>query len=66
MQLPNHLFRILVIQNWHWPFLPSIVANLIIFLLLVAETMSASYHLRLILNKIYQTAAANKSGNKCP
>lgn len=54
LQLPNHVFRLVVLQRWHLSLLPQIFLNLLHCCLLVAEILLGCVHLRTMLLRIYQ------------
>ncbi|KAH9420098.1 Transmembrane protein 17, partial [Dermatophagoides pteronyssinus] len=54
-QLPNHLFRLIVIECWqHYLFIPEIIFNLLLLIMTLAEIIFSGWYLKIILAKIYQ------------
>ena len=53
--MPNHLFRLITIECWyHHVFIPEIISNLLLLLMTLAEIVFSVWHLKIILEKIYQ------------
>ncbi|XP_046916240.2 transmembrane protein 17B-like [Dermatophagoides farinae] len=61
-QLPNHLFRLITIECWyHHVFIPEIISNLLLLLMTLAEIIFSVWHLKIILEKIYQQQQQQES-----
>lgn len=61
-QLPNHLFRLITIECWyHHIFIPEIISNLLLLLMTLAEIVFSVWHLKIILEKIYQQQQQQES-----